>query len=189
MLRWVRGLGEELSEEEWGAIRRQAAKSSICTLYKENTYKVLLFWYLTPDVLHKIYPSTSDRCCRCNQARGTLFHIYWTCPLAVPFWNMTRELLSRLFEAPIPFSPKFFLLGLSQLQLAKPYKKLLRHILTAARCLIALHWKKPLPPSQEALYARVKDVELMEKLTARIRDKLDDHDAVGERWHFLEDLP
>ena len=189
MLRWEKELGGELEEDEWRAVWRQAAKSSICTLYKEKTYKVLFFWYLTPDVLHRIYPSTSDRCWRCNQARGTLFHIYWTCPLIVQFWTRVQELLTRLVEAPIPLSPKLFLLGLSQPRIAKPYKKLLRHITTAARCLIALYWKKPMPPPQEALYARVKDVELMEKMTARIRDRLEDHDLVWERWHAEEDPP
>ena len=55
--------------------------------------------------------------------------------------------------------------------------------------MIALNWKKPMPPTQEALYVRVKDVELMEKMTARIRDKLEDHDLVWERWHVREDPP
>lgn len=69
-------------------------------------------------------------------------------------------------------TPKVSLLGLSPLKIAKPYKKLLRHILTAARCLVALNWKRCSPPSPDALYARVKDVEIMEKMTARIWDRL-----------------
>ena len=100
-----------------------------------------------------------------------------------------QQLLTRLFEAPIPWTPKLFLFGLSQPKLPKPYKKLLRHVLTAARCLIALHWKRTAPPSQEALYTRVKDIEIMEKMTARLRDRFDDHDSVWERWRSREDPP
>lgn len=47
---------------QWQIIWSQAAKSSICTLYKENTYKVLYFWYMTPSRLKAIYPLASDRC-------------------------------------------------------------------------------------------------------------------------------
>ena len=189
MLKWERELEEPLPMEAWQAVWRQAAKSSLCTLYEENSYKILYFWYQTPDILHKIFPSTSDRCWRCHQARGSLFHIYWTCPLITPFWQSTHQLLTHLFEAPIPLTPKLFLLGISQPRLAKPYKKLLRHVLTAARCLIALNWKKTTPPSQEALYARVKDVELMERMTARIRNRMDAHDEVWSEWHRREDPP
>ncbi|PIO09146.1 hypothetical protein AB205_0071860, partial [Aquarana catesbeiana] len=48
MTRWERFLGEEIPESTWKTIWTQAAKSSLCTLYKENAYKVLFFWYMTP---------------------------------------------------------------------------------------------------------------------------------------------
>lgn len=54
--------------------------SSICSLNKENTYKILMHWYHTPDVLHAIYHSVPDRCWRCTAHRGTLFHIFWGMP-------------------------------------------------------------------------------------------------------------
>ena len=146
MLRWERELGEEISETEWQTIWSQAAKSSLCTLYKENAYKILYFWYMTPAILHAIYPSSSDRCWRCQGARGTLYHIYWTCPKIVPFWTETQQLLSRLLGVLVPWSPKLFLLGVSALRISKSSKKLLRHVLTAARCLVALHWKRLSPP-------------------------------------------
>lgn len=44
-------------------------------------------------------------------------------------------------------------------------------------------------PSQEALYSRVKDVELMERVTARIRDRIDDHNGIWREWHRQEDSP
>lgn len=144
---------------------------------------------MTPDVLHTIYPTSSDHCWRCQGDKGTLFHIYWSCPLITPFWNMVQQLLTRLLETPVPMTPKFFLVGLSQLKTATPYKKLARHILTAACCLVALNWKKLSPPTPEALYARIKDVELMEKMTDRMQDRLDAHDKVCELWQLREDPP
>lgn len=79
----------------------------------------------------------------------------------------------------------FFLLDLSLLKMSKPYMNLLRHILTSAR-LIALNWEKRSPPSSDALYARIKDVE---KITARIQDRMEAHNHVWEFWHLQEDPP
>lgn len=189
MLKWEKILEEELPLAQWQAIWNQTAKSSMCTLYKENAYKILFFWYMTPDVLHAIFPTSSDRCWRCQGARGTLIHIYWECPLIAPFWDKVQHLLSHLLELQVRASPKFFLLGLSPLKLRTPYKKLVRHILTAARCLVALNWKCRSPPSPEDLYSRIKDVELMERMTARMQDRLEAHNGVWELWHLREDPP
>lgn len=158
-------------------------------ILQEERLQNSLFWYLTPDVLHAIYPSSSDRCWRCQGDRGTLYHIYWTCPKIVPFWTETQLLLTRLLGVQVPRTPKSFLLGVSVLQIPKHSKKLLRHVLTAARCLIALYWKRRDPPTQTDLYTRIKGIELMEKMTARLQDRLEAHDKVWEEWNRQEDPP
>lgn len=99
----------------------------LCVLSKENAYKILYFWYLTTDVLHVIYPSSSNQCWHCQGYKGTLFHIYWDGLLIAPFWHPTQQLLTRLVKVPVPMTPKFFQLGLSPLKIAKPYRKLLKH--------------------------------------------------------------
>lgn len=189
MLRWEKYIGEEIPENTWQVIWSQAAKSSLCTLYKENAYKILFFWYMMPDVLRAIYPSSSDRCWRCYRDKGTLYHIYWSCPKIVPFWTEVQSLLTRLLGVQVPWSPKLFLFGVSGLNIPRHSRKLMGHIITAARCLVALRWKKQTPPTQSDLYTRIKDVELMEKMTARIQDRLEIHDKVWEDWQRREDPP
>lgn len=49
--------------------------------------------------------------------------------------------------------------------------------------------KKTKPPTSTVLYARIKDIELMEKLTARLYNKPESHNHVWELWHLKEDLP
>lgn len=144
---------------------------------------------MTPDVLHTIYPSSSDKCWRCLKDRGTFYHIYWSCPKIVPFWTETQLLLNRLLGAQVPRTPKLFLLGVSGLRISRHCRKLLGHVLTAARCLVALHWKRQAPPTQADLYTRIKDIELMEKMTARLQNRLEVHDRVWEDWHRREDPP
>lgn len=57
MLKWKEVLGREFPPLLWQTLWTQAQRSSICTLYKENAYKILMRWYHTPDVLYAVYPS------------------------------------------------------------------------------------------------------------------------------------
>lgn len=46
MTLWERALGDQISQEEWQIIWSQAAKSSLCSLFKENAYNIL---FLVPN--------------------------------------------------------------------------------------------------------------------------------------------
>lgn len=62
MLKWEEILGRELPLLVWQTLWSQAQHSSICNLYKENSYKILMCW-TTPRMCYMlIYPSVSDRC-------------------------------------------------------------------------------------------------------------------------------
>lgn len=72
---------------------------------------------------------------------------------------------------------------LSPMRLAKLYKKLLHHVLMYSQrqdVSYLLAEKNTKPPYSTALYARIKDIELMEKLTAKLYDKLESHNHVWE---------
>lgn len=58
----------------------------------------LNFWQdgiLPPHLLHKHYPTMSDRCCRCQDGGGTLLHIFWSCPKLTHFWARSEGLLKN----------------------------------------------------------------------------------------------
>lgn len=110
--------------------------------------------------------------------------IFQSCPRIEPYWKMVHNLLQTLFDSGFPFTPKLFLLGLPSSKLSKLQKKLLRHVIMAARCPVALNWKKREPPSQATLYVRIKDVELMELLMARLNNTVQKHSAIWEVWHL-----
>lgn len=73
------------------------------------------------------------------------------------FWEITRNLESVWFS----LDPVHFLLGLPMPNTAKLATKLINHILTAARCLIALKWKQQLPPSHTDLNKRIHNMEYL----------------------------
>lgn len=186
MGKWERALGADFPLHTWQLIWSQASKSSVCTLYKENQYKILFHWYQTPDLLHSIYPSADSWCWRCCKDRGTLFHIYWICPLITSYWQMVHSLLRSIFDTEVPLDPKTFVLGLPPISLSKRSKKLVSHILTGARCLVALKWKQREPPSLSELHSRIRDVKRMEYLTASINDTLEKHNRKWKLWVLFE---
>lgn len=87
LLGWERELNRTFSDNQRHHILRFTHKSSICTKIQETNHKLLTRWYRTPVLLHKFFPATSDICWRCGEERGTLLHIFWSCPKMVDFWK------------------------------------------------------------------------------------------------------
>ncbi|XP_068107367.1 alpha-protein kinase 2 isoform X1 [Hyperolius riggenbachi] len=63
---WSRALSMDITAPMWSKIWQSIAKSTQCSIHKENHYKILLLWYRTPDKLHRWFPNTSPTCWRCK---------------------------------------------------------------------------------------------------------------------------
>nr|DBA26319.1 TPA: hypothetical protein GDO54_010595 [Pyxicephalus adspersus] len=117
----------------WSDIWEAAQKSSICTLYKENLYKIIFQWYHTPDVLHRLFPAVDPICWRCGKQRGTLEHVFWYWPIIQSYWDRVHKLLQDETQQQLTLDPLNHLLGLPLTGLPKLTSKLIAHILVAAR--------------------------------------------------------
>lgn len=87
LLKWESELDRQFVISTRNQILRFTHKSSICAKTQETNYKIISRWYRTLVVLHKLYPTTSDQCWRCQSNKGTLLHIFWTCPKLTHFWQ------------------------------------------------------------------------------------------------------
>lgn len=85
--KWEEDLNCQFTETQKQHILTFTHKSSICAKIQETNYKILTRWYRTPSVLKKCFPTTSDICWRCTQNKGTLLHIFWSCPRIKVFWG------------------------------------------------------------------------------------------------------
>lgn len=54
---------------------------------------------------------------------------------------------------------------------------------------MALHWKNRHPPTLSDFYARIKDVELIESMSARLEDRMARHTAIWEGWYLRVEPP
>lgn len=106
---WKADLGISLSHVQKRKIIHKALKLSMSSKTQETNFKILARWYCTPTALKTMFPSTSDRCWRCGEARGTILHIFWSCPRLFMFWLSVRK-ISQKFVDILPHNPAFFLL-------------------------------------------------------------------------------
>uniref|UniRef100_A0A803K153 Reverse transcriptase domain-containing protein n=1 Tax=Xenopus tropicalis TaxID=8364 RepID=A0A803K153_XENTR len=166
MQQWEKALSTPITMEQWDRIWSNAAKSSICTTIKENIYKILLGWYHTPALLHKLFPDVTPNCWRCDAVPATLYHIFWTCPKIAPLWATVSQVIVRTLCLDLPNDPLTHLLGCPVQGVGKRTQKTLNCIFTATKCLIAAHWKSSSPPSLQDLANKIEQVRRMEYLTA-----------------------
>ncbi|OCT75394.1 hypothetical protein XELAEV_18030573mg [Xenopus laevis] len=161
MLSWEQFLGEELSLNDYNMGKPQEG-------LKVN-YKILPHWYMTPAKLHSIYPATTASCWRQCGEEGTLYHIFWTCPISEDYWKGVLALLEPLLGQPMHLDPQTFLL-------VKPFPGLQKHIQKQ---------KKSGPPMDNELKVAIQDVRRMEYLAALHRSQLMNFDKVRSQWDML----
>lgn len=166
--------------DTWRVFWRRAVKTSLCVSYRENQYKFLMHWYHTPSLLNKLNPNISNLCWRCGKHRGTQFNLFWERPGIQTYWinNLLYDVLGIRF----PLEPQLFLLNVTDCAVPKFVMKLLLHILTAARCLIALFWMRSMPSASLDLLTRIKDIRIVEYMTAISYNRADLFHKIWAPW-------
>lgn len=137
-----------------------------------------MFWYHTPELLHRLNPLLPGECWRCGSLPGSLPHIFWDCLLIKPFWSQISNMLVGVFSQRIPLDPANFMFNMRPNGLSNMAFKLLVHILTAAKCLIAAFWKQRIPPTLTDLHTRMGEIKRVERITASLHNNLEVFDKV-----------
>uniref|UniRef100_A0A8C5MBV1 Reverse transcriptase domain-containing protein n=1 Tax=Leptobrachium leishanense TaxID=445787 RepID=A0A8C5MBV1_9ANUR len=109
--KWEMDLCDPLPGDEWEEIWEQTARSSICVTHQEQSYKILLRWYVTPVSLYRMGVTSSDFCWRDCGGKGTYIHMWWDCPVVQRFWSVIHIEFQKIFLRPLPLDPWAFLLS------------------------------------------------------------------------------
>lgn len=164
--KWESDLGRSFSPEEWVKIYTLTHKSSLSGYTQEKNFKVLSRWYRTPEVLHKMYPTTTNICWRCGGAIGSFMHIWWDCPEVQSLWKRVFSLHDLVTSTSSSCVPEIGLLSLIPGPIRFAKKNLLRHFLAASRQTIAAHWKQSGMPPLAVFFERLNYTMRMEELAA-----------------------
>lgn len=179
--KWELDLGRTFTAAQRRKIVTLALKSSVCSKIQETNYKVLTRWYLTPSRLHRCFPEVSDRCWRCGSERGTLLHVFWSCPRLSLFWGEVHRITQRFVEGVIPLDPALFLLHLTDSPIPAYKKSIIGHLLNAAKACIPLLWKQSTPPSVALWLNKVEAINKMEDLVLTAQHK---QTIYSDRWRL-----
>ncbi|CAH2275489.1 Hypothetical predicted protein, partial [Pelobates cultripes] len=135
----------------WDTIFTNPLKLLKSSALIEQHHKILYRWYLVPTRLHKIFPSTSSQCWRCHTQEGSMYHIWWSCPRLLNYWNEVHDLIQDITQHPLEFTPLTCLVLDLPRVLPQHVKKMMLHIVLTAQQLIARRWKSTLLPNKETL--------------------------------------
>uniref|UniRef100_A0A803JGN5 Reverse transcriptase zinc-binding domain-containing protein n=1 Tax=Xenopus tropicalis TaxID=8364 RepID=A0A803JGN5_XENTR len=188
MLKWEHTIGKELSFTEWSKIWDNLRKTSACVTHKETNYKILMHWYMTPVRLHTIYPNSPSTCWRQCGEEGTIEHIFWRCPAIREYWTQILTLLESLLGGNLQLDPLTFLLGSPFPKTKNHLQKLANLILTAAKRLIARHWKKTTSPTSTELENAIWDIRRMEYIAALHQSRTLFFNKIWQPWDSLHPL-
>uniref|UniRef100_A0A8C5LLZ2 Reverse transcriptase domain-containing protein n=1 Tax=Leptobrachium leishanense TaxID=445787 RepID=A0A8C5LLZ2_9ANUR len=165
--RWNTLIGRNITDAEWTDTFTLVHKGTNSLKCAENAYKILTFWYRTPDRLQRMFPLHDPQCWRCKTALGDFMHIWWDCPMIQTFWKMVHAAVRTISDLDVELAPSTYIL----LQFPAPMKVMKRSVVlrlvTAAKLLIPLHWGKTSLPSWREWVDRVELLRRMDNLVAR----------------------
>lgn len=182
MKRWSQTLQHDITLLDWENIWESTAKISRCVAHKESTYKILLFWYKTPERLHKYNPTTSNMCWRCNKAVDSHFHFFWECPLVTQFWAQIQKVLEKLMGVSIPLNPMHYILGLPVPGIHKFKRRLMSFVLLAAKRTTPKLWLSTASPTLIQTLTIISDIRRMEHLTAIVEGSSHTFLKIWKSW-------
>uniref|UniRef100_A0A8C5Q5Y4 Reverse transcriptase domain-containing protein n=1 Tax=Leptobrachium leishanense TaxID=445787 RepID=A0A8C5Q5Y4_9ANUR len=179
MGKWESVLNITLSDDQWSKICELTHHCSTSSKLQETAYKVLSFWYRTPDIINRYDPQVPALCWRCNDALGDMLHIWWECQIIRPFWARIYDILKEFID-PLPeFSPAALLLHHNNYSIASYKRTLAIRVLNTAKALIPLFWRQLTPPPLTLWFTRMEELHSIEHLIFKASDRLP---LYSEKW-------
>lgn len=63
---------------------------------------------------------------------GTILHVWWSCPNIQIFWKEVHEIIVKVSDCPVVFTPQQYLLHSTPVPKTQYYKSLAMHMINAA---------------------------------------------------------
>lgn len=177
--KWETLTAQTYSDEAWTHINELAHVSSISSSVQETSFKILSMWYRTPDIIHKIFPTSPNTCWRCQHSVGTLMHIWWDCPRIRGYWSQISSTINQITNTKIPCKPEIFLLHAHP---TASKNTLLTHLINAARTILPRKWRSQEPPTLQEWLLQVAHIQEMENIVAIKNESLKTYTEIWEPW-------
>lgn len=169
--KWETDLGERISEDIWQKIIWRIYSSSICLRHAVIQFKIVHRLHWTKARISKIKPDFDPTCDRCKLAPATLFHMFWTCPSLLRFWQSIFQTFSKICARTVDPSPLLSLFGVAPADVlfTVHQSNMIAFCCLLARRLILFKWKDARPPTYSQWLNEVMCHIHLEKIRYTIR--------------------
>ena len=143
---WELELNIIIEEGEWETMCIGCHKGINSNMWKDFDWKMKIRFFKTPSVLSKFADNTAAIYCwrRCGMV-GDHSHIFWDCPMMLPFWKGIKSEIDKVLGINILFTPSQFLLDLTpEGMYTRDQEHLLHILLMTAGKMVTIKWLNPL---------------------------------------------
>lgn len=91
---WECDIGRPIERKHWYQTNAYMSKISANIAIRETYLKIRNRWYLVLTRLQKMFPEMDPKCWRCLKERGSMTHIWWSCPKVKRFWIAVNHEIS-----------------------------------------------------------------------------------------------
>ena len=179
--KWELELNIIIEDGEWETMCIGCHKGINSNTWKEFDWKMKTRFFKTPSVVAKFIDNPAAIYCwrKCGMV-GDHLHIFWDCPMMLPFWKGIKKEIDKAMGIDLPFTPSQFLLDLTLEDMyTRDQKHLLHILLMTARKMVTVKWMNPQPPTVAQWKQKLREVYGMEALTAQLQLKAD---VFVRRW-------
>lgn len=174
-----------IEDGEWETICNGCHKGINSNMWKEFDWKTKTRFFRTPSVISKFVDNPAAMYCwrRCGMV-GDHSHIFWDCPKILSFWLEIKNEIDKIMGINITLTQSQFLFDLApDGSYNRNQKHLLHILLMTARKMVTVKWMNPQSPTIIEWKQRLKEVYVLESLTARLQLR---SDVFGRRWSPIE---